>query len=105
MRMEIYLKGIDPGPLLSMRDRQLRKALGKQKATESHMLMTHIAAATNNIDLMKTQYRNAIAALWYEDMQDRYQDMMDEYQTNVKHLRPTMEMEDGQAVVRGLLND
>jgi hypothetical protein len=104
MRMELYIKGIDPGPLLSMRDRQLRKALGKQKATESHMLMTQIAAATNNIDLMKTQYRKAVAALWFEDIEDRYAEMMDEYQNNVKHLRPTMELEDGQAVVRGLID-
>ncbi len=98
------VKGVDPGPLFSPRDKTLRHFLALQKVAESQKLMVTSAAATNNIDVLKTSYRKYNNALWYEDFaDDKAQEMTEYYNKHVKHLRPEISRtSEGSAIVKGL---
>jgi len=66
--------------------------------------MTQIAAATGNIETMKSSYRKYTAALWSEDFEEnRYESMMKYYNEHVKSAKVTAHRrEDGAIEVRGL---
>lgn len=98
------LKGVDPGPLFSYRDRTLRAFLVKQKTKECYESLVHIAANSGNSDSLKKNYGNYINSIWYDEVSEtKERDMLEYYNKHVKHLRPELyQTEDGTAAVRGL---
>lgn len=104
MRVELLYKGVNPGKFGSLRDRNLRAILLKEKVRESHKLMATMASSLGDADRTNKSYGKFVEALLYENIKDtRDAEMVKYYHEHVKHLRPELyTKEDGAASVRGL---
>ena len=90
--MDIYFKGIDPGPLGSARDYVLREHLSRMRNLETKSLMTQIVSSLGNVEAAKSNFKQFAETTWgvVEDIRVHRQEMMDYYMNHVRHLRPKM---------------
>lgn len=102
MRTEIYLEGIDPGPLGSYKDRHLRSYLYKKKTIATHKLMAQIAASIGNADIANSAFRKFSSTSIYKDPNEREERMLEIYHREVKGVNPTLHADENGLTVRGL---